>query len=114
LLDDGISRSEISNGDYEYYSFEHDNQNVRFNLAAGKRGTQESHLEKVSILNAKDLKDVSFACYQNSNNVFTALAYKFDESSKVLTLSPKTNTKVNEIISVHYGKPGDSNVCEGF
>jgi hypothetical protein len=71
-------------------------------------------LETVSILNASDLKDVTFACFLNKDKSFDALNFKYDAAIEALHLTPKTSTKVHDVISVHYGKQGDSNVCEGL
>jgi hypothetical protein len=38
LLDEGISRTEITENDYEYYTVTHSGKSIQFNLSAGTLG----------------------------------------------------------------------------
>ena len=58
FLDDGISKSELINKTYEYYTIDHKATNaIQFNLFQGKRGAQDDrhHIEKIMIGDAEDL-----------------------------------------------------------
>ena len=92
LLDDGISRSELENQDFEYYSFNHTGGRLVFSLASGRAATQANIIDKVIILNAEDLATVAFACYVNADNRFVDMHYIYDEGTKTLIMRPKSPT----------------------
>jgi hypothetical protein len=55
LLDQGISRAEINNWNYEYYQLEFSSNSINKLFAQGHQGSQDVVLDKVVITNAADL-----------------------------------------------------------
>jgi hypothetical protein len=112
LLDEGISRKEITNNDYEFYTVTHSGKSIQFTLSAGSLGKQENYVDQLVILNAGDMKEVGFACYLATDNTQVDLDFRYDEATNALYLTPKTPTKFNQIKTVYYGNKGETKPCE--
>jgi len=55
MLDKGISRKEIDNGDFEYYNIYVQANSIQFKPDADYNGKQEHKLDKIALVNAVDL-----------------------------------------------------------
>lgn len=112
LLDEGISRVELTSNAFEYYTILHQSQSIQFQIAAGLRGQQNNVFEQAVILNAGDMNKPTFACYMTPDKQFVRLNIKYDDITNALYITPKSTTKFNEILNIYYGQYGDLNLCD--
>jgi alpha-glucosidase (family GH31 glycosyl hydrolase) len=111
LLDDGISRSEIRDKTYEYYTLEHKSTKaIQFSLTQGKRGAQNErhHMDKIIIGDAEDLSETDFACAFTTKNEILELEVDYFSSNKTLKIfRPETfdDTRISfsQISNIFYG-----------
>ena len=69
MLDKGISRKEIDNGDFEYYNIYVQANSIQFKPDADYNGKQEHKLDKIALVNAVDLSQVDFACFYRPDSL---------------------------------------------
>ena len=68
FLDQGETRSELINQEYEYYHFKLSGKALKKEVLNTKLTASAGFgLDSVVILNAEDLKDTSFACFYDMN-----------------------------------------------
>jgi alpha-glucosidase (family GH31 glycosyl hydrolase) len=114
FLDDGISKSSIENGDYEYY---------QFHLSAGslkKWNKNERSIKNVTrgidsltIVNAEAHKSVDFACWVSNDDVSHFMTPIYNTSTKALVLSDPTGPiDTFQLRDMYYGSAAtDQNLC---
>lgn len=94
LLDDGITRSELINKTYEYYSIEHKSpKSIQFSLVQGLRDAQDDrhHLDRIVIGDAEDLNTTDFACaYTTMNEIIELEVDYFNETNSLHIFRPST------------------------
>jgi alpha-glucosidase (family GH31 glycosyl hydrolase) len=86
LLDNGTSRAEISNWQYEYYNFQYSSKSINKFFSQGNTNTQNYDLLHLIILNAADLNTTDFACYMDANFTAVNMTYLYDETKQALYL----------------------------
>lgn len=112
FLDQGISRSEIYNGQYEYYSISLQANSVQVDAARSDYGAQPHLLDQIIIVNAADLSQVGTACYYRPDSlVAQGMQVQYDSIQKSLHLKPLTPTKFSDIHNVYFSGPNDVNMC---
>jgi hypothetical protein len=90
LLDDGISKSELLDKSYEYYTMEHKaSKSIQFNLFQGKRGSQDDRhrIENIIIGDAEDLSHTNFACAYTTMNEIIDIKREYSNVTKSLKLT---------------------------
>jgi hypothetical protein len=120
FLDDGISKSELLNQTYEYYSIVHTSKKaMQFKLTKGKRGAQSARhsLDKIVIGDAEDLANTDFACAHSLYGAIVNFKPSYNATTKSLTIFRDANLdgerqKFSEISNIFYGnKATDLNLC---
>lgn len=111
FLDDGVSKSELAEQTYEYYTIQHSGKNsIQFELTKGKRGAQNTRhsLDKIVIGNAEDLVSTNFACAHSIYGAVVVFEPTYDATTKSLTLKRQNNIdaelpKFSQISNIFYG-----------
>lgn len=83
FLDSGISKSELVEKTYEYYTVEHKHsRSLHFMLTQGKRGAQDANansvIDQLVITDAEDLVAADFACAISLDGSMSELDIKYD------------------------------------
>lgn len=92
MLDQGVSKKEISDNDFEYYNIYAQANSIQFkpddDYSQGER--QPHTLDKFALVNAEDLSQVDFACFYRPNNLTPVeLTPKYVPALKTVYLAPK-------------------------
>ena len=105
FLDQGISRSEYYNQNYEYYSVNVQANTIQFQPSDFNKGNQPHVLDKLIIVNAADLAEGSFACYYSPNSLVPQpLVTRYNTASMALEItSTNSQLKFSDILNVYYG-----------
>jgi alpha-glucosidase (family GH31 glycosyl hydrolase) len=122
FLDSGISKSELVEKRYEYYTVEHkSSKSFHFLLTQGKRGAQDSNpnseIDEVIIADAgTDLVGTDFACAVGIDGSMRELSVNFDSTLKSIRISKmnKFSQKImfSKVQAIYYGTNGkDLNLC---
>ena len=114
LLDGGISRKEMIEKKFEYHSIKVQVNSIQFQMLEGTRGTQDTILSEIKILNAKDLKDVTFACYYNRELQIKPLKFAYLDLELALQIEAADASdvlKFNQVLNIYYGGAKDVNLC---
>ena len=118
MLDQGVSKKEISDNDFEYYNIYAQANSIQFkpddDYSQGER--QPHTLDKFALVNAENISQADFACFYRPNSLTPVeLTPKYDPTLKTLYLTPKDgqSVKFSEIENVYYGSSskGDLNLC---
>jgi hypothetical protein len=112
FLDQGVSRAEMDNGQYEYYSVSLQANSIQVDAARSGYGSQPHLIDQIIILNAKDLSQVGTACYYPPDSlVAQGMQAQFDETTNALHLKMLTPTKFSQVHNVYFSGPNDVNMC---
>ena len=116
FLDQGISRSEMDNNNYEYYSVNVQANSIQFQPSDFNKGTQPHVLDKIVIVNAADLAEGSFACYYPPNSLVPQPLVTYYNIAKLALeiTSDNKQLKFSDILNVYYGSSNnfDVNMCD--
>jgi hypothetical protein len=116
FLDQGISRKEINDWDFEYYNIQLQAQSFQFKLAQGHSGSQNHILDKLMIVNAADLSDTNFACLFDNNMKSRPMTVNFVKEKNLLEITPADEDPLmfHDVSNVYFGSSdkGDVNLCD--
>lgn len=112
MLDQGSSRAEMDNLNYEYYDISLQAKSLQFNGAGFNKGTQPHLLDEIVLLNAGDLEYITSACYYSPTSLTaTTMQVSWDPKTKALHIAPMSATKFSDILNIYYSGKGDVNLC---
>jgi hypothetical protein len=121
FIDSGISKLEMREKTYEYYSISHkSSKSLHFQLIQGQRGAQKANpnmeIEEILIADASDILSANFACAMKLDGTLTELKVKYDPVKTSLRISRKGrfSDKLNfhELQTIYYGTDAeDLNLC---
>jgi len=87
FLDQGETRSELSNKAYEYYDFKLSGKALKKEILNTQLAASAGFgLDSVVILNAADLEDTSFACFYDMSGKSNPVSFAYDADLFTLTL----------------------------
>lgn len=115
FLDQGISQQEMWSQNYEYYNIQAQAKSIQFQPSGFNKGTQPHLLDKLILVNAKDLNETNFACYFAPDSLVPQpLDITHDLPNFAVHLSPRTPLKFSQLLNVYYGSSlsNDLNICD--
>lgn len=118
---DGVSEETIDKDIYQYYKITYNQKKIRFIMTQGndQGGSLDANqiIEKITILDASNLKDTNFACRFNENMDYLPLNYTYNSTLNTFTmfLDPLTSNSLLELRTlkgVMFGNDqNDTNYC---
>ena len=114
-MDTGYARSEMKQGNYEYYSMSLQANSIQFQGTKFNKGTQNHTLDQIFILNATDFSEATFACYYSSDSLEPQpLLTDYIGEKKAFVIKTVKPTKFSQIMNIYFGSSnrGDLNLCD--
>eukprot|EP00347_Sterkiella_histriomuscorum_P006514 403352477 len=118
FLDTGDMRFELESRTYEYYKIRLQANSFSFRIdqiVSYLQGIHPETLEKLIIVDAKDLNLTDFACGMDKNmNKFMNFKINYIEQTQVLEIIPERSIKFSELYNVYFGSSQDNdiNLCD--
>jgi hypothetical protein len=98
FLDQGSSRKELSDKNYDYYTIYAQANSVQFKASPDNKNLQSHNIDQIVLVNATDLKTVDFACYFGKDSLVPfPLFPQHNETLNALFIKPKHDLKFSMI-----------------
>lgn len=98
FLDQGSSRKELSDNNYDYYTIYAQANSVQFKASPDNKNLQSHNIDQIVLVNAGDLKTVDFACYFGPDSLVPSPLFpQYNETLNALFIKPKRDLKFNMI-----------------
>ena len=114
FLDQGETRSELINKEYEYYNFKLSGKSLqKYILNTVPTVSAGFGLTSMVILNAADLEATSFACFYDMSGASNQMSFAYDADKFTLTLKQDSgDIPFFDVQRILYGGPDDIDLCQ--